>query len=406
MSSNIVSSTDPKALVEEKGDAKDTDLTSRELFWDKAVLFLATLIVALGAVDVFVEALRGGSAAVCFVDEEFNATRSQDLFIQNYCSRRVRKIQHLSIFAFFQGLSIGVIHYLWKSSFNNNFNYFFTLVKSLSRFKEKDTGEYPYQNLAIVKKLQLEFYVFGRRKVLIWYTIKLVVQAIAVLIVLFATGGYFREEFVSSFECPGKGDNISAWPYANMTVTCIALSTQAYHLTWIVDLTLLCLMAVLLLWGLLWVLIWPHPKQLNSKQAALFAFTTGMDPAFYVPKSRLRYLSYMILNCVCKKCRKKETKPVPNISTDLEFFLMLLYRTDSSLGHAFYEGQVSLEHKALQEKDEFLISSCKRGMSAGVHVWSNENWFISLSQLKSFDPGGEHYRFWAVYRKPFIVVGS
>ena len=64
---------------------------------------------------------------------------------------------------------------------------------------------------------------------------------------------------------------------------------------------------------------------------------------------------------------KTEPPFVPRISTDLHFFLLLLYRTDSSLGHAFYEGQVYLELKALKELDQWLIKSRLQRFIQGMY---------------------------------------
>ena len=366
---NLAPSADPKDLADEDAsDPEDTDVTSRELFWDKIILFLATTIVALTAVDVLAEILGGDSGAVCFIPEEFNATESQDAFVQNFCSQRIRKIGYLPIFVLVHGLLIGAGHYVWKSSFGNNFNYFFTLSKSLSRFKDKDTGEFPYENVAIIKKLQLEFSVYNRQKVFLWYLVKLVFQGLVAVASIIFSLSFFAVNFDASFDCPQEGEDMTAWPYPGMSVTCILSSVQLFWLIRWVDIVLLFALIGLLIWGLLYMTVWPHPKYLNIKQAALFAFTTGIDCTFYVPKSNLHYLRAMLANSfrwlsekivACFQRRESDYDPdyVPRISTDLDFFVFLLYRTDSSLGHAFFEGQVYLEHKALMELDQFLISN-------------------------------------------------
>lgn len=361
-------SADPKDLADEKEDPDEAIVTSRELFWDKVVLFLAATIVALTAVDVLSEILRGDTGSVCFIPEEFNVTESQDAYIQSFCSQRIRKIRYLPIFVLVHGLLIGAGHYVWKSSFSKNFNYFFTLTKSLSRFKDKDTGEYPYLNVAIIKKLQLEFSVYDRQKVFRWYLVKLVFQEIVAIASLVFSLSFFALNFDASFECPHEDEDTSAWPYPGMIVTCISISVQLFWLIRLIDLILLVALIVLLLWGFLKMSIWPHPKYLNTKQAALFSFTTGIDSTFYVPKSDSHYIRAMFRNAfywigdrvvalLRRRAKDFDADPVPLISTDLDFFLFLLYRTDSSLGHAFYEGQVYLEHKALMELDQFLIGS-------------------------------------------------
>lgn len=377
---NIASSTDPRGLADEGEEDPDEASISpaRELFWDKIVLFLATTIAALTAVDVLAEILNGGSGAVCFVPEELNVTDSQDTFIQHFCSQRVRRIEYLPIFVLVHGLLIGAVHYVWKSSFSNNFNYFFALTKSLSRFKEKDTGEYCYKNIAIIKKLQLEFSVYKRRSVFVWYLLKLAFQGIVAVASLIFSLTFFELNFETSFMCPHPDEDLAAWPYPpGVNITCISVSTQLFWLIRLVDIVLLIALIFLVLWGLIWMAFKPHPKYLNTKQAALFSFTSGIDSAFYVPKSTLHYLAAMLANALhwlgesvaaFFQRRPKDIyfTPVPRISTDLDFFLFLLYRTDSSLGHAFYEGQVYLEYKALMELDQFLRT--RRNFLAGGKV--------------------------------------
>ncbi len=355
-------STDPKDLADE--EESDDNLASHELFWDKAVLFLATVITALTAVDFLSEIFRGDSGAVCFVPEELDATESQDRFIQNFCSQSIRTIQYLPIFVLIHGFLIGAFHYVWKSSFSNQFSYFFTHAKALCPFKDEETGEYPYKNVIIVKKLQLKFSAYNRYQVLGWYRVKLAVQLCIAFVSFIISFAIFAENFDSEFDCPSGQEN-GAWPYGNTTVQCISTSVQLFWLIRLVDVILLVLVIGMLLWGILWMTIWPHPKELNYKQAALFTFATGVDSAFYVSKSLSYYLGVLFVNVFCwvgRKARERfrdEVEPpfVPRISTDLHLFLLLLYRTDSSLGHAFYEGQVYLQHKALMELDQWLIKS-------------------------------------------------
>ena len=366
--------TDPKDLIEE--EESETTLVSHELFWDKAVLFLATVITALTAVDFLSEIFRGESGAVCFVPEELNATESQDRFVQNFCSRNIRKIQYLPIFVLIHGFLIGAFHFVWKSSFSNQFSYFFTHAKFLCPFKDEETGEYPYKNVVIIKKLQQKFAVYNRYRVLGWYRVKLVVQLLIAVVSVITSSTYFAENFDMEFTCPPAGKT-GAWPYENTTVNCISTSVQLFWLIRLVDFILLILVIGMLLWGIFWMTLWPHPKELNSKQAALFAFTTSVDNSFYVSKSTLHYLGVTLANAfkwLADKFRKMFQNSsqndivlsfVPRISTDLHFFLLLLYRTDSSLGHTFYEGQVYLEYKALTELDQWLIKSVqisKQGM--------------------------------------------
>ncbi len=153
------SSTNPKNLDDSSNADEDEDTlggeTTREFFWDKLVLFVSTAIVALTAVDILTELLRGGDGVVCFVPEELNASDSQEDFIQSFCSQSIPDTQYLPIFVLIHGVLIGAAHFVWKSSFGSHFNYFFSLARNLARLREENTGDYPFQNFAIIKKLQV-----------------------------------------------------------------------------------------------------------------------------------------------------------------------------------------------------------------------------------------------------------
>ncbi len=352
-------STDPKALDDEENNEEEEEYGSgqRELFWDKLVLFLSTAIVALTAVDILTELLRGGSNIVCYIPEDLNISESQDTFIHGFCAQSVPDSQYLPIFVLLHGILIGACHYLWKSSFSNQFGFFFSLSKGLTRIKDETSGSYPSQNLTIVRRLEVEFSSYGRKLVFRWYQFKIITQlaiAVASMVISFVV---FRD-FNVEFQCP-RGDlseSSSIWPFPGMTVNCIFTSLRLFFLVQIVDVLLLSLVIVCLLWGIFWT-VTRHPQELSTKDAALFSFTTGLDSAYYTPKS-----SFSDPKSFCREFFSRRIFQdiklrffTPRIRTDLDFFLMLLYRSDSGLAHAFREGQVFMENKALRELDHQLF---------------------------------------------------
>lgn len=338
-------STDPKELDEE--NEPPDEISAGELFWDKLILFLATLIAALTAVDILTELLRGGTAAVCFVPAELNASESDETFIQNFCSRSVPDTQYLPIFVLIHGILIGAVHYVWKSSFSSRFHYFFSLAKTLVRVRDEKTGLFLPHNVNIVRKLQVEFSAYNHRVVFTWYQIKLAIQVIVVVVSLLVSFFIF-DNFDVEFECPHRDLETSIWPYPGQTVDCIFTSLRLFWLVRVVDITLLLLIFICLVWGLLWSVL-RHPNELSAKDAALFSFTTGLDSLYYVSKSPFQNISGF------KFSEIKSRFFVPRISTDLDFFHMLLYRTDSGLAHSFWEGEVEIEKGALRELDQQLF---------------------------------------------------
>lgn len=338
-------STDPKYL-EDETDAPD-DLSAGELFWDKLVLFLATFIAALTAVDILTKLLRGETAVVCYVPEKLNASESQDRFIQNFCSRNVPDTQYLPIFVLIHGVLIGAVHYIWKSSFSSQFHYFFSLAKTLARVRDEKTGLFPPHNANIVRRLRVEFSAYSHCIIFMWYQIKLLAQSIIAAASLLVSFFVFNN-FDVEFQCPRPNFETSIWPYPGETVNCIFTSLRLFWLVRLVDVVLLFLIIMCLLWGLLWS-ICRHSNELSAKDAALFSFTTGLDSLYYVPKSALQNLSGFKFSDI------KRRFFIPRISTDLDFFRMLLYRTDSGLAHSFWDGEVEIELRALRELDQQLF---------------------------------------------------
>ncbi len=396
---------DPKELMEEP----DTPSIS-ELFWDKLILSLATLITSLAALDFLKKLVTGAGEgdddndAICFVPEDFNASESQVNFIQNFCSQGIRRTQYLTLFVPILGFVIGAVHFVWRSSVRNSFYYFFSLAKTLDQAKDKNTGKYSDKNPRIIKKLQEKFSLNGRNEVLRSYQWKLLLQmlvaflSIALVVLSFVFLTDLDAVLYAKFDCPqaeGESD-LPAWPYGNVTVECITPSAQLFWLLRLIDVLLFTAIIIAVLCGLIYVTWWPHPKCFNAKQAAMFSFITGMDSMFYVPKPFSHYLKkvrvcysrrphrrHRIKRSRCEhgvlylerlssdsdECGDKdevaatETKciqfPYPQISTDFHFLLVILYRTDSNLAQAFYEGQVYIEHKALVELDQLLVENRK-----------------------------------------------
>lgn len=344
-------SINPNNLDDEEENDGELVLPFRDLFWDKLILFLTSAIIALTAVDIFTELLRGGSDVVCYIPEELNVSESQDAFIHGFCSQSVPDTQYLPMFVLIHGILIGAIHYVWKSSFSSHFNYFFSLASRLSRLHDESTGVYPTQNITIIRRLNLEFSSYNRKQVFIWYQLKLIGQFIVSLASVLISFLVFTN-FNVEFQCPRSKTDTNIWPYTNTTMNCIYTSLRLFSLVRIVDLLLLCLIIIALIWGLLWT-ISRHTQELNFNHIASFSFTTGLSGSYFVPKSIFGNIKSLFSGRFWEEIKIRLF--IPRISTDFEFFVMLLYRADSSLAHSFTEGQVHLYSKALEQLDHQMI---------------------------------------------------
>lgn len=363
---------DPQDLDDaDKGDQeKETEFpyALKELFWDKIVIFLTSAIVALTAVDILTELLRGGSGVVCFVSDELNLTEGQGEYVNSYCAQSVPDTQYLPIFVLVHGVLIATWHYLWKSSFTSHFDFFFSLAKTLTRLSDETTGEYPHKNLNIIKKLEIEFSTFDRSRILWWYRAKLGAQLLTAIASMLSAFLIFTD-FDVNFFCPRIGTDNQHWPIPGERINCIFTSLRLFSLVRVADIFLLSLIILAVLWGLIWS-ISRHTVELGYKNVALFFFTAGISPEYFIPKPMFHHIQGFFRNVCSKRIGQEVVLRFfsPRIKTDLDFLLMMLYRTDSGLGHSFKEGQVHQERKRLSDADLLRLN---------IHIRTGGNSFMA-----------------------------
>ena len=310
----------------------------KEFFWDKIVVLLATSIIGLTALDILTELLRGGSGVVCFIPEDLNLSDDQSAYVNSFCSRSVPDAQYVPIFVLIHGVLITAWHFIWKSSFSSQFDYFFSLTSHLSRFRDELTGEYPLKNLRIINRLETEFCTYRRSSILRWYQVKLASQfltAIASILLSFLVFNDFNVDFTCKWRDPNDGSITD--------VPCIFASLRLFFLVRIFDTILLGLIIIMTLLAFLWTLV-RHTVELGYRKVAKFSFCGGMSPEHYLPKPLLsvRGLTQLF---------------VPRMKNDFDFLLMALYKTDSGLAHIFKEGQVERERSVFFETEIRYLTS-------------------------------------------------
>lgn len=335
---------------QEQGSPQEGD-SLKDVFWDRMVVFLTTAIIGLTALDVLTELLRGGSQVACFIPDSLNVTEGQEAYINNFCAQSVPDTQYLPIFILVHGILIAAWHFIWRSSSATHFKYFISLASQLVQLDDNPQGIHPQKNLIIVSKLTSEFRTYKRSRILRWYQVKLLAQIVTALVSLLLTFLVFND-FGVNFECPQNPQSDMYWPLPGVKVQCIFTSLRLFSLLQVVDALLLSCILLALLGALLWS-IWRHPFELGPENVALFSFTTSVPSSYYVPKPMLRNLKSFCRRC-CSRHVFSEIKQrffVPRLSTDLDFLLKMLYRTDSGLGHAFKESQVYEEYRQLTDAD-------------------------------------------------------
>lgn len=350
---DIASSPNPEDLDK---DANSTELKNspKEFFWDRIILFLSSAILGLTALDIVTELLRGGSAVVCFSPGDLNLTDAQGQYVNTFCAQSLPPTQYFPIFVFVHGSLIAVCHHFWKSSHRVQLDYFFTLAEDLSRLPDEETGDYPPKNYTIIKKLESEFYTYGKKGLLQTYRLKLAFQVFLAVASLITTSVVFTE-FDVSFYCPRKNVDLDPfWPLNGTQVYCIFSSLRLFYLVHIADILLLTMILVVGLCGLGWTAI-RHAAELGYKEVARFLLESGVGAQYFLPKPWTANLPKDIrTEGVLVAVRLRFLSPC--IESDLDLLVMLLYRSDGGLGHAFREGQIYRELQRLVESDLQMLN--------------------------------------------------
>ena len=341
-------STYPKQLTEggTEGDSKGTNLRSRDFFWDSVILYLVSLILALSAFDALTEFIRGSGVA-CYIEE---GGTDDDLisYINSFCAGSLPVTEYIPAFIFIHGLAIAIPHYLWAANYGGQFDFFFSVVKSFDRFRESKTGKYSQKNVNLVRQLELAFTTYKRNCIFYSYFVKLILQLIFAMASLVISVSYFTD-FDVVFRCPKYNNTDDPfWPITDQA-TCVFTSLKL--LFWIrsVDIFLIALIILSILWAVGYCVI-GHPTELGAKRVARFSFQSAIQSDFHVPSS-----------WYCPRCFSHFITYIsspftsPMVSTDLDFMLLKLFRTNAGLGRVFKDIQIDLALQTMIDEDLLTV---------------------------------------------------
>ena len=336
----------------------------REFFWDSITLYIVGIILALAVIDTITEFIRGSNVA-CFAPKGTEVSDSQANYINNFCSMSLPRTEYFPVFIVVHGILIAIPHYLWLNHYGGNLEFFFTQAREMDRIRSEDTGSYSEKNRIIIQQLTRAFTTYKQNWMYVLYLLKLFAQLVVTLAGLFIAVFFFRD-FDETFLCPRHFDNSTAstveefWPL-DKQVQCIFTSLRLFSAIHIADLILLSLLALCYLWSLIWCTN-SHSTELGTNEVALFCFHTGMHPEHHVP-------NLPGLGCCChpfKTCIHKCFKsipwfgPGPRIHTNLDFLVLMLFRTDSGLGFVFREMQILQRIKHHNDDDQRRTNLHKR----------------------------------------------
>lgn len=307
-----------------------SDITPKEFFWDKFIIYVATIVALLTALDVTLQFFRGGGL-VCRVpassegNETIEPTRDEVAYVNTFCQQSLSLAEYYPLFVLIQGLVLAAPQYLWAALFHGQFDFFFGLARQLDRLRSSETGEYRSQNFDIVNKLEKHFpQKWKWISIFSFYVAKLFLQLLVVILSIIINAAVFQEHyFAFSFQCPENFDPSSppdGW-WLPFSVSCVFSSFRLHARLQIANYLLLSLALCAILYGLFWCAK-RHVNALGYRETALFAFTSCLRPEEYVHANLW----------------KRPLKP--GIRSDMDFLLMRLFRADSGHGNVFKDIQV------------------------------------------------------------------
>lgn len=364
----LLRGTDPQGL-QGKEDASrkkghDVGVINRDFFWDSVVLYFVSAIIALTAIDLISEYIRG-TGVECYSPTEENFTVYSS-YINRFCTESIPAGEYFPTFIVIQGILVAAPHYLWLNQYGGRFEFFFARVKGLGRSRDRATGEYPVENYVFVNQLQVAFETYQSRIIFWWYVFKLWLQLMLSLIALGVATLYFTE-FEENFDCPrhynpnSKGSTYY-WPLKEQ-VRCVFTSLRLLALIRAVDVFLLTLVVACLIWALLWC-FHTHKTELGSYSIARFTFQSGLEPehhSVYFKKmpfsSRLGQFLRLWLS---RFCDLFDFRGPECIRSDLDFLIMRLFRADSGLGFILKDVQVLKAVRDMNDQDQNWVNMHRR----------------------------------------------
>ena len=354
--------------------------SSRDLFWDQALLYIASGMLALTVLEVL-SSIRGESVQ-CFTPDNF--TRSQSDFINSFCSYYTPLTDYFAFYIVAQAVVLVVPHFIWSSSFAGRFQFFTESAKSLRPRRDGKIGDYDPENYKIVQDLYKTFK--NKYAITISYLVKLAIQMAIVGGAFFANFCFFCD-YIPSFLCSSNPANSSSrtciqinsepleWPTdLNETeYSCVLSSLNLLQYVWYANIALLAAAGIATLIGLVWFFL-PHFNDFNWKLAAEFALYSGLPPRFFYPRLRrncknLSFLRLCAMQCCCI-CVFKNCNVCCNCfcKTDFQFLFLKFYRDNTGLAKVMKEVLINYFMKQELTKELELLSFEKQSKSFHNHI--------------------------------------
>ena len=221
-----------------------------------------------------------------------------------------------------------VPHYVWLSVFSSDFNFYFSLISTLERLRDRNTGEYVPQNSAIICKLEDEFE--DKRTMLLCYCIKLFVQLIIYFVIVAVTFVFFTD-FTPDVTCPPPSVNPS--PVFGR-VQCMYARFRFLYLLQIANVILLVIGILIVILGFLMVSVYGYfqVRRFDYIKLAEFAYYSALYPSYLVGNSRSFFSDL-------------------RLTSDMDFMLLKLFAVDTGYAKLLRDVRTSDHIRKLQEAD-------------------------------------------------------
>lgn len=348
---------------ESSNEGVSSPLVHRDFFWDKLTAFIASVLFGLATLNLFTQLLPRDTGIACdFSQLDGNISDSTTDFLLGLCSKALPPFTFLPVGIIIQGVLIAGPHFIWKSTFLSQLDYFFSSVNTLGLRRDPTTGHFPIENRVMIKQLESSFTFCDTSDVFTWYKRKLFVQFIVNFVVAIVSITVPLTVFNSDmYECSIPA---SIWP-RNDTITCVLVTFKLFSLIWACDVTLLLIMIPVLFWGILWCYL-RHPAQLGHDDVAAFSFNSGIISKYAFSKPFFSSTGWG------RDFRSRFFSP--SIKNDLDFMLMLLFKVNDGVGQVFKEGLVEIEMDRLNDMETQILESYLRiqddpDLDAGKHAY-------------------------------------
>ena len=349
---------DPKEL-EGRKEGQTPAPQSRDFFWDSITLYIVSAILALTAIDVVTEFVRGGSEVQCYLPNETDSSLLANVqgYVNEFCAARIPSLQYLPALIAIHAILILAPHYVWLNYYGATLDFFFQHVSKLSRTRNPKTGDYPPINYTVSKQLEL---AFSRSNWMYWWYLFIVFVQLCLCIggILVSPLWLFKErEQGIPFDCPREDDDTKgdSWPLPNYErVICVISSIHLLQRIWVVYLFLLAVAAIFLLVNMVMMIKW-HTDELGTENSATFSFQTGISYLYYKAQP---------INALFKNARSvcgapSDESPTVSqwwccrflyfllhlfapysIGSNYDFLVVKLFRTDGGLAYVLREVHV------------------------------------------------------------------